>query len=231
MSRNSLLGLFIPAGVLSYNAAMHERFPGDISLTLLLQEVSSPVFKAFMEAVTLLGVGWVMLGLTSIVAMAFLLFQRRVAWYRVSGILLLMGFSPLLKLLIDRPRPSPDLVQVFQDFGGLAFPSGHAFQSMVLFGFLVYMCGLLIRRRWLRIGCQGFLIVLLFSVGLSRVYLGAHWSSDVLGGFFLGALFLALLLTLGKATPAEPAVLSEARGTLVAGRGLRLPARSEAGQG
>ena len=198
MYRNPFPGLFIVAGALSYGAAIYERFPGDLSLTLRLQEVSFPGFRTLMEVVSFLGNAWVALPIAGLILLALLLLQRQVAWYKLAGVLPLVGLIPLLKFLIDRTRPSPELVQVFSDFGGMAFPSGHAFQAVVVFGFFIYISGVLIRRRWLRLSCQALLATLILLIGVSRVYLGAHWPSDVLGGYFLGVLFLALLLTLGK---------------------------------
>ncbi|MDI6894898.1 MAG: amidase domain-containing protein [Bacillota bacterium] len=95
-------------------------------------------------------------------------------------------FETVLKVLVHRPRPElPHLVSA----GGYSFPSGHSFVSFVLYGYLVLLVGRLAPRwRWLRVP----LLLVAVGIGLSRVYLGVHYPSDVLGGWALGAAWLAL---------------------------------------
>ncbi|MGL5042617.1 MAG: phosphatase PAP2 family protein [Culicoidibacterales bacterium] len=94
-----------------------------------------------------------------------------------------------LKKLVARPRPSISPLQFESTY---SFPSGHAVAIFTLCGFLIcyfWYCGV---RDWLwvvLIGCLGGLIVL---VGVSRVYLGVHWATDVLAGFCTGAVCLYL---------------------------------------
>ncbi|MBC7338796.1 MAG: amidase domain-containing protein [Firmicutes bacterium] len=90
----------------------------------------------------------------------------------------------LLKVLVHRARPDlPHLVAV----GGYAFPSGHAFVTLVLYGYLALLLGRLAPRR---VGTRVVLLLLVLVVGVSRVYLGVHYPTDVLGGWVLGAAWL-----------------------------------------
>ncbi|MGH2737052.1 MAG: bifunctional DedA family/phosphatase PAP2 family protein [Actinomycetota bacterium] len=116
------------------------------------------------------------------------------------------GLSPLVKVLVDRPRP--DFSQLV-DVGHLAFPSGHATASAIVAASLAFV---LTRRRewrsavwiWSAAGMASFLI------GFSRLYLGVHWPTDVLGGWLLGLMWVALGAVLtdaawaGEAEPAGP---------------------------
>ncbi len=94
----------------------------------------------------------------------------------------------LLKMLTAIERP----VALYHGVNAYSFPSGHAAMSTVVYGMLaIIVAGALpVARRWWVYGAAGLLAVL---VGFSRLYLGAHWLSDVLGGFMLGGAWAALL--------------------------------------
>ncbi|MCA1655890.1 MAG: phosphatase PAP2 family protein [Pseudonocardiaceae bacterium] len=119
-----------------------------------------------------------------------------------TGVLLL---GPLLKYVVERPRPAPadQLVLVISS----SYPSGHSLNTMAVFGLLTVLAV----REWP--GWRGTAPVaigtlLIGTVGLSRVYLGVHWASDVLGGWLIGLLWLTLSLTVehvvrGNSGPSE----------------------------
>jgi undecaprenyl-diphosphatase len=91
-----------------------------------------------------------------------------------------------LKLLVDRTRPSGALV----DTALGSFPSGHVIHAVVIFGLLPLLAWAITNRRaYLRLGFAAFGVVVV-SVAVSRVALGAHWPSDVITSFFIGASLL-----------------------------------------
>lgn len=95
----------------------------------------------------------------------------------------------LLKLILQRERP---MVPLISKVHGYSFPSGHTFTSVVFYGMLAYMAYRNIKSPWLRWLTVVFLIVFIFLVGFSRVYLRLHYASDVIAGFCLGTIWLLL---------------------------------------
>ncbi|MEX0967582.1 MAG: phosphatase PAP2 family protein [Bacteroidia bacterium] len=111
---------------------------------------------------------------------------------QVFVVLLLAGLvNIILKEWIDRPRPAGDhLVEVFS----LSYPSGHAMSAMSFYGFLIYIAFTNLTHSWSRYLLSASLVILIFLVGLSRVYLGVHFPSDVAAGFLAGLFWVALCI-------------------------------------
>jgi undecaprenyl-diphosphatase len=101
--------------------------------------------------------------------------------------------SRLVKVLVHRPRPPVALAEVHPD--QYAFPSGHAITAVVAYGTIAYLACRALPRWRSRVAVWTGAAAIMALVGMSRVYLGAHWPSDVVGGWALGALWLGLAYT------------------------------------
>lgn len=179
---------------LSVSAAYTDYFPIDLRLTRFVQQINVPGFRPLMIAVSWPGdpFHW---PLITMIASALLYSRRKSAaiflfWGAVGSWLL----NNLLKLLIARPRPSASLVEVYAQRSAFSFPSGHVMSYVTLYGFLFFLTYTLAPRSTWRIAAMILLGALVGLVGLSRVYLGAHWASDVVGGYLFGAVWLALII-------------------------------------
>lgn len=162
----------------------------DQGLYRIMQGLRTPWGDRLMVLVTELGDG-VVIALIAAAVLAWLSWRRnlRAAAYWVAA----AGFGQIaatgLKLVLQRPRP---ISVGYDGLSAHAFPSGHATMSMVVYGFLAVLVarGLTPPRRWLPYALAALLIG---AIALSRLYLGAHWLSDVLGGLSLGLAWVCLL--------------------------------------
>ena len=182
--------------LLSSAAAIQDYFFGDLFLTRSIQEIRLSRWEETMGMVSTIGRALPMsvLGLACFI---WFLWKKQKAEYIVLGAALLsLAVNPVLKVLVDRPRPTEDLVVILRDVTGLGFPSGHAYTAMVLFGLLFYLTPIVVPWRRMIPFLRLLFLSLIILMGVSRVYLGAHWPSDVLGGFLVGGIILSLLIHL-----------------------------------
>ncbi|KQX49739.1 MULTISPECIES: phosphatase PAP2 family protein [unclassified Streptomyces] len=111
--------------------------------------------------------------------------ERRLALWVVGTSLLAAGLQQALKALVGRDRPH--WVDPIDSARYAAFPSGHAMTAMVTCGLLLWVVSLHWRDEWRGWGTlAGAAVVSVLGVGWTRVYLGVHWPSDVLGGWLFG---------------------------------------------
>ena len=100
------------------------------------------------------------------------------------------GLNKLIKIIIKRPRPSHLHLIVAK---GFSYPSGHAMGSMSLYGFLLYLVYKKIKNKYLKVFLITILIYIIITIGLSRIYLGVHYASDVIGGYLLSLSIILML--------------------------------------
>lgn len=146
---------------------------------------------SFFTVMSIVG-GPVGLAVLVVTIVAVLVSRRRFAWatylatISVGGSLLNME----LKRLFARARP--DVAEMLRRAHGYSFPSGHAMGSTVVFGALAYIAIRLLPRWSWRAAAAALAITLIVSIALSRVYLGAHWISDVGAGIAAGILWVTV---------------------------------------
>jgi undecaprenyl-diphosphatase len=178
-------------GVMCGFASVTDRFPGDLTIARRVQDFSD--FHFGPAAAFANGAGDTLFGIliTLVFAGAFVFLKR--PW---ESLLILFTFVPralrqVLVQAVARPRPSATVLQVRDHVSGYSFPSGHATTAFVLYGTLFVLAGVLITHKGLRLLLQALCVSMIVLTGLSRVYVGVHWPSDVTGGFVFGLLAMA----------------------------------------
>jgi undecaprenyl-diphosphatase len=203
----ALLSILLLAGVgLAAIVSMAGVLPSDVAIARQLQETSA--IDAFLTPLMVLVSApgyypWTVILWAG--AILFLLLRREwVAAALVALTALAAGLAELVKLIVARPRPTSDLVEVYRTVSGYSFPSGHVVYYVAFYGILGYLAWRRLRRSPPPSPGAQLALQLLFAVcctlvvlvGPSRVFLGAHWPSDVIAGYLLGGVCLVLLVAI-----------------------------------
>jgi len=187
------IGLFILAALFTLATKYFAFFPGDVTVERWVQSLVPPNLNWAEGVSRTAEFPWILL----ILALICIVSQALAGWRAaLLSILSLAGMWVLgnwLNPVIARPRPSPEMVQVFRTFHGYSFPSSFALRYAATFGFLAVLAarrssgGL---RTALLIGCGACLLI----GWVARVALAAHWPSDVIISYYLGLLWAACLI-------------------------------------
>lgn len=133
--------------------------------------------------------GTIVIGIVTIISL-FIFRNKKI---NICIILNLLGISILnnlvIKNIVGRDRPSG--INIITETGK-SFPSGHSAVSMVVYGYLIYLIYNYVKNKKLKYILIGILSILILVVGLTRIYLGVHYTSDVIGGYLLGISYLLI---------------------------------------
>ncbi len=190
------LWLLSGAAILSWIAQRTQFFPGDVSITKMLQKRQNPLVRFFMIGISEIGFPKLAVPLTFSFAAIFWALR-----FRLEAVFILLTSSSnllntLVKRFIKRPRPTNELVAVVRIINEPSFPSGHVMHYTNLFGLLSYLLATNWHAGKLRNTLIAICIALITCIGPSRVYLGAHWPSDVMAGYIYGGLWFGGIMAI-----------------------------------
>jgi membrane-associated phospholipid phosphatase len=190
-----LIVAIVLAGLFAWLARTVAYFPLDVELTRAIQAIESPWLETSFHAVAWIGFppqsNVIFGGIVLALFLVGLRLEAVMTFFAAAGS---AGLWFLIVPLVDRPRPSPEMVRVAMELPTGSFPSGHVLNLTAIFGFLIYLAIVLTSDvRW-RAVLVALLSVPILTIGLARVYDGAHWPSDVLGGYLIGGIWLGLTI-------------------------------------
>ena len=134
--------------------------------------------------------------LISICIISFLFIKnKKIPMYISINLIVTAIFNLLLKNIIRRNRP---VGYRLVEETGFSFPSGHSMASMAFYGLIIYLVFKYVKNKYAKIALCTFLSILIVAIGISRIYLGVHYASDVLAGFMISLLYLTLFTHLIK---------------------------------
>jgi undecaprenyl-diphosphatase len=193
----ALLIATLTFGILAYLAHATPYWAFDLAVTRAIQAIDVPLVGMLLGAI-----GWIgfppqfPILCAAIVVGLFLLRRPREAWTLMADAAAACALWFTTTRLIDRPRPDAALVGVAGEVHGGSFPSGHVLTNVAIFGLLVFLAYAGLRPSWYRTLLMAVCAVPIVFVGVARIYAGHHWPSDVLGGYMLGGLLLAVVIHL-----------------------------------
>jgi undecaprenyl-diphosphatase len=160
----------------------------------LVRYFASPKVDEQMIFITNLGYGWVLLVLLAPIC-GWQVYRRQ--WTALISLLLCLTGSAALNFLLKHlfMRARPELFRVV-DAAGYSFPSGHAMVSLCFYGMLAYLLSRHLRQYIWRLIIYGMATILVTAIGLSRIYLGVHYPTDVLAGYTAGMTWLVICISL-----------------------------------
>lgn len=188
------LGAFLLALVTTFAVRRMNVLPGDVQITRAVQRRRNPARDRFWSAVAAPGFPVLSTPLVVVAAAAFWLLRLP-----VEAVFILLangtnGANWLIKRVVRRERPTDRLVHVARVINEPGFPSGHVMHYLSFYGFLAAAALANLRPSRLRSAVVAGCVSMIGLVGPSRVYLGAHWPSDVAAGYLFGGLWLGGLL-------------------------------------
>ena len=121
--------------------------------------------------------------------------NKRIKLLLASNLIGITIINNLLKVIVARDRPN---INRLVNENGYSFPSGHSITSMVFYGYLIYLIYRYVDNKNIKVSLIIFLSLLILMIGFSRIYLGVHYTSDVMGGFLLGVVYLIVFISSTK---------------------------------
>ena len=162
-----------------------------------LEQYTTPTNTDIMKFITFFGTHLFLIPANLALITYFLVRKHR--WYSIKVPVVAIGsvvVMSLLKLYFSRARP---LTPILQEVQGFSFPSGHAMSAVTFYGLLIYLVYRYIQGAIPKYVLIGFLALFILLIGISRIYLRVHYTSDVLAGFAMGIIWLVVSLwVMGK---------------------------------
>ena len=158
----------------------------DMKVYSVISKFISQTNTTIMKIITNLASATILCGICA----AILIFIKNKKYGLLISISLFIStiLNIILKNIFSRPRPEGyRLIEV----EGLSFPSGHSMASMTFYGFLIYLILKKVQNKYIKWILIIILSILILMVGTSRIYLGVHYASDVIGGFCFSIIYLA----------------------------------------
>ena len=154
--------------------------------TFLISDFATPIAKF----ITNFG-GAIFIILLTVILIAVIK-NKKIGLSILTNLAIITILNQLLKRILQRPRPTE--YRIIEE-SGYSFPSGHSMISMAFYGYLIYLIYKYVENKNVKWILISLLSVLICFIGISRIYLGVHYTSDVLGGFLISISYLVIYIS------------------------------------
>ena len=155
--------------------------------TFLISDFTTPIAKFITNF------GGAIFLLVLAITLFILIKNKKIGFSIFLNLVIITMLNQLLKRILQRPRPTEFRIT---EETGYSFPSGHSMISMAFYGYLIYLIYKYVKNKYVKWISIIILSILICSIGISRIYLGVHYTSDVLGGFFISISYLVIYISL-----------------------------------
>lgn len=125
--------------------------------------------------------------------LSFVIKNKKISICILSNLVIVTLLNQLFKFIFERPRPTE--YRIITETG-YSFPSGHSMVSMAFYGIIIYLVYKNVTNKYLKWTLITLLSLLILSIGFSRIYVGVHYFTDVVGGFLLGLAYLIIYINI-----------------------------------
>ena len=154
--------------------------------TFLISDFATPIAKFITNF------GGAIFLITLTIGLLVLIKNKKIGISIFSNLVIVTILNQLLKAILQRPRPTE--YRIVEETG-YSFPSGHSMVSMAFYGYLIYLIYKYVKNNYIKWISIVLLSILVCSIGISRIYLGVHYTSDVLGGFLISMSYLVIYIS------------------------------------
>ncbi len=157
--------------------------------TFLISDFATPIAKFITNF------GGAIFIITLMITLFILIKDKKIGLSIFLNLVIATTLNQLLKRILQRPRPTE--YRIIEETG-YSFPSGHSMVSMAFYGYLIYLIYKYLENKYIKWTLIVLLSILICSIGISRIYLGVHYTSDVLGGFLASISYLVIYISAVK---------------------------------
>ena len=154
--------------------------------TFLISDFVTPIAKF----ITNFGGAIFLIILTTI--LIIVIKNKKIGLSIFTNLAIITILNQILKRILQRPRPTE--FRIIEETG-YSFPSGHSMISMAFYGYLIYLIYKYVENKYIKWSLIVLLSILICTIGISRIYLGVHYTSDVLGGFLISISYLVIYIS------------------------------------
>ncbi len=157
--------------------------------TYLIKKEITPVMKL----ITFFGGATCLIGLTLVLFITIK--NKKIGLLIGINLVTITILNQIFKFILQRPRPTENRII---NENGYSFPSGHSMISMAFYGFLIYLIYKYVKNKKLKYISITLISILIIFIGISRIYLGVHYTSDILAGFLFSISYLIIFILIAN---------------------------------